>query len=295
MEGEFVLYGAIEAGGTKFVCAVGDRNFEVTQKVSFPTRTPEETMNKVYEFFNRYNLKSIGIGSFGPIDLIPESSTYGYIKNTPKDRWKNFDFLGSLKAKYDIPIGWSTDVNIAALGEAIKGAGKGLDNILYLTVGTGIGGGAIIKGNILEGVGHPEMGHIMIKPHPDDKFEGLCPFHSNCLEGMASGPTIEARLGKKGKEICNTNVVWVYLADYIAQALFNYTLILSPNKIILGGGVMKNMYLVEQIKNKLKEKLDDYITIPPINQYITTPNQGDDCGIIGGFILADRVLKKVCR
>ena len=284
------MYGAIEAGGTKFVCAVGNRDFEVVQRVSFPTTTPEETMASVFQFFDQYELEAIGIGSFGPIDIRIDSPTYGYIMNTPKPTWGQFDFLGAVKRRYNIPVGWNTDVNIAALGEATKGAGIGLDSVLYLTVGTGIGGGAIVNGRMLEGFGHPEMGHIKVQRHPSDSFAGTCPYHHDCLEGMAAGPSIEARLHKKGFEIEQDHEVWDYLAHYLAQALYDYSLILRPGVIVLGGGVMKSPVLLSKTKGKVVEFMADYVDMPPIDQYLVYPKLGDDVGIIGGFILAENMI-----
>lgn len=284
------MYGAIEAGGTKFVCAVGNDNDEVIDRVSFPTTTPEETLAKVFDFFDRFELQAIGIGSFGPIDVDMQSQTYGYIQNTPKLAWANYDLLGEVKRKYDIPVGWTTDVNIAALSEATKGAGKGLKSVLYLTVGTGIGGGAIVNGHILEGFGHPEMGHIKVQRHPMDHYEGNCPFHHDCLEGMAAGPSIDARLNKKGHEIDQDHEVWDYLAHYLAQALLNYSMILRPEVIVLGGGVMKSPVLLSKIKELFVEQIAHYIDIPPVDQYLIHPMLGDEVGIIGGFILAKQAI-----
>lgn len=281
------MYGSIEAGGTKFVCAIGNEDFEVQERVAFPTTTPSETLKHVFDFFDRFDLKAIGIGSFGPIDIARDSKTYGYIKSTPKQLWQDFNFLGAMKKRYSIPIGWSTDVNVAALSEATIGAGKGLNSVLYLTVGTGIGGGAIMNGRILEGFSHPEMGHIKVQPHRMDAFTGNCPFHGNCLEGMASGPSIEARLKKKGSEIDRNHEVWDFVADYLAQSLHTYTLMLRPTIIILGGGVMKSPGLLAKTKTRLVDSIKDYIEIPPIEQYLCTPKLGDNAGVIGGFILAE--------
>lgn len=289
------MYGAIEAGGTKFVCAIGNDDLEVVEKVSFPTTTPDDTLMKTFDFFDRFDLKAIGVGSFGPIDLNPKSSTYGYIKNTPKLAWENFNLLGEIRKRYNVPAGWTTDVNIAALGEANKGAGCGLNNVLYLTVGTGIGGGAIVKGEILEGFSHPEMGHIQVRRHPLDHFAGLCPYHGDCLEGMASGPTIEARLRKKGDEIGQDNEVWDFLADYLAQAVFNYSMTLRPEIVILGGGVMKSPVLLSKIKKRLPEFIASYVEIPQVDHYLVHPKLGDDAGIVGGFVLAEKVLEEKRR
>jgi fructokinase len=290
LEGVVTLYGAIEAGGTKFVCAIGNEQLKVVERVSFPTTTPEETLKQVFAFFDQFALKAIGIGSFGPIDLNPASNTYGYIKNTPKPLWKDFPFLGEVKNRYHIPVGWTTDVNAAALSEATIGAGKGLRSVLYLTVGTGIGGGAIVAGKILEGFSHPEMGHIMVQRHPMDHFEGICPFHRNCLEGMASGPSIEARVNRKGNELDPGHEIWDFLADYLAQALSAYTLMLRPEILILGGGVMKSPNLLLKTKSLLQELIHDYVEIPPMDRYVTSPKLGDDAGIMGGFILAKQEL-----
>ena len=241
-------YGAIEAGGTKFVCAVSNEKLEILERISLPTTTPDETMKNVFEFFDKYDLDAIGVGSFGPIDVNKKSKTYGYITTTPKLAWANYNFVGALKDRYNIPIGWTTDVNAAALGELKKGAAVGLQSCIYLTVGTGIGGGAMINGQFLEGYGHPEMGHILIRMHPNDQFKGICPYHKNCLEGVASGPAIEDRWGKKAYELVDNEEVWKIEAFYLAQALMTYTLTINPERIVLGGGVMKQRQLFHYIR-----------------------------------------------
>lgn len=284
------LLGAIEAGGTKFVCAVSDDQLTIQERVTIPTTTPEETMKQVFAFFDRFEVAAIGVGSFGPIDINTESPTYGYITTTPKTAWENFDFLGSLKTRYDVPMGWTTDVNAAALGELEKGAAKENHSCVYLTVGTGIGGGAVVNGQPLEGFGHPEMGHLLVRTHPDDSFEGLCPYHGNCLEGLASGPAIEKRYGKKGHELGDREDVWEIEADYLAQALVSYALVLSPEKFILGGGVMKQQQLFPMIREKFTEKMAGYVAVPEMDSYIVPPGLGDDAGITGSLILAQREL-----
>lgn len=284
------MYGAIEAGGTKFVCAVGNDRFEVIEKVTFPTTTPDETFRQVFGFFDRFRLEAIGIGSFGPIDVNRKSATYGYILNTPKKAWINTDFVGRIKEKYAVPIGWTTDVNMAALAEAEKGAGVGLDSVLYLTVGTGIGGGAVVRGRMLEGYSHPEMGHVLVRRHPEDSFAGLCPSHGDCLEGLAAGPTIEARLGRKGSELDPNHPVWDFVAYYLSQALHIYTMTLRPDVMVLGGGVMKVPGLLDKIKTGLAELLAGYVDIPPIDRYVVKPGLGEDVGVVGGFLLAAKAL-----
>ncbi|MEG0159753.1 MAG: ROK family protein [Carnobacterium sp.] len=287
-----MMYGAIEAGGTKFVCAISDENFEIKERVSIPTTTPEETLSHVFEFFDQFKLDSIGIGSFGPIDVNKKSATYGYVTTTPKVAWTNFDFLGAVKKRYEIPVGWTTDVNAAALGELKKGAAIGLDSCVYLTVGTGIGGGAVVNGKLLAGYGHPEMGHMLVRLHPDESYDGFCPYHGNCLEGIAAGPAIEGRYGVKGHELADKIEVWQMEAYYLAQALMNYTLILSPERIVLGGGVMKQNQLYTLVREEFKKLMAGYVAVPPLEEYIVAPDLGDNAGVTGCLLLAADELTK---
>ncbi|WP_159459186.1 ROK family protein [Helcococcus massiliensis] len=287
------MYGAIEAGGTKFVLAVADEKLNILDKKVIATRDSESTMRDVFNFFDSYkNLRSIGIGSFGPIDVVKSSKTYGYITSTPKKGWRNFNFLGSMKDRYQIPIAFTTDVNAACLGENILGSGMGLSSCLYLTVGTGVGGGAIVNGEFVEGFGHPEMGHILIKKDPVDDFEGVCPYHGSCLEGLVSGPSLQARYGLSGKDIEKDHEIWNILGSYLAQALVNYTLILRPEIIILGGGVMKQNQLFESIKYNFEKMINNYVTYPDIDKYIVRPELEDNAGIMGALLLAEREYKK---
>ncbi|AOT70624.1 ROK family protein [Geosporobacter ferrireducens] len=285
------MLAAVEAGGTKFVCAVGDDDFKILDKISFSTTYPEETLQRIFDFFDTCgNLKAIGIGSFGPIDINKDSKTYGYITSTPKTNWRNFNFLGAMKRHYDIPIGWTTDVNAACLGEYEVGSASDNSSCLYLTVGTGIGGGAILNGKIVEGFGHTEMGHIIIRNHPEDDFEGVCPFHKNCLEGLAAGPSIEKRYGIKAQNLDADHKVWRMIAYYLAQALMNYTLILRPEKIILGGGVMNQARMIDLVREEFSLLLANYVETPDLDSYIVTPSLGDHAAIVGGLILAQRIL-----
>jgi fructokinase len=281
-----MLYGAIEAGGTKFVCAVGNENGEIVERVTIPTLTPDETMPQVIDFFRQYELKAIGIGSFGPVDLNIQSPTYGSITTTPKLAWRNYPLLKVIKDAFSVPVGFQTDVNAAALGELHFGAAKGLDSCLYLTVGTGIGGGAVVNGKVVQGLSHPEMGHIYIRRHPNDPYEGKCPFHRDCLEGLAAGPAIEERWGKKGQELEGQKEVWEIEAYYLAQALAQYILILSPQKIILGGGVMKQTQLFPLIRQNVQELINGYVELEDLESYIVPPGLGDNAGITGALVLA---------
>lgn len=285
-----MYYGAIEAGGTKFVCAVSNESFDIIDRISIPTTLPNETIEKVFQFFDKYSLISIGIGSFGPIDVNKNSNTYGFITTTPKKGWAQFDLVGAFEKRYEIPVAFTTDVNAAAYGEYKKGSAKGVVSCLYLTIGTGIGGGAIINGKIVEGFSHPEMGHVLIRKHEEDSYEGNCPFHKTCLEGLAAGPAIEGRYNKKGHELEREDHVWKLEAHYIAQALISYTLILRPEKIILGGGVMKQRQLFPLIRTEFKRLLNDYVQTPNLDEYIVSPMLEDNAGITGCLLLAKEVM-----
>ena len=283
------IMAAVEAGGTKFNCGLGDENGNIIDQVSIPTTTPEETMKKVIEYFKDKKFDVMGVGSFGPIDPIKGSKTYGHITKTPKAYWSDYNLIGELKKHFDVPMEFDTDVNGAALAEAWWGAGKGFKNVMYITVGTGIGAGATVDGKMLQGLTHPEMGHISVKRHPEDTFEGTCSFHGDCLEGMAAGPAIEKRWGTKGIELAEDNRVWEMEAYYLSQALVNYILILSPEKIIMGGGVMKQKQLFPLIHKNVKEMLNGYVDkkeiLEDIENYIIYPGLGDYAGFIGSFAL----------
>jgi fructokinase len=290
MGGNTMFFGAIEAGGTKFVCGIGTKSGELIERVSFPTELPHETMKNVISFFKGKEIEAIGIGCFGPIDLNKDSKTYGYITSTPKTAWKNFNLVGEIKKNFDIPVYFDTDVNAAAFGEYVWGAGKNLKSSIYLTVGTGIGGGAVVEGKLVHGMLHPEMGHIFVNRHPRDKFVGNCPFHGgNCLEGMASGPALERRWGMKGVDIPDDHPAWEMEGYYIAHALVNYILVLSPEKIMLGGGVMREKHLFPIIRKKVVQLLNGYIQtesiLKNIDEYIVPPALGEDAGILGALAL----------
>lgn len=281
------LLGAIEAGGTKFVCAVSDLDLNIIDRISIPTTVPEETMAAVREFFQQYEeIASFGIGSFGPIDVNESSPTYGYITSTPKPSWGNYDFVGFMKEAFDKPIYWTTDVNAAAYGEYQLGASQGTQSSIYLTVGTGVGGGAVIHGEVYNGFSHPEMGHILLKRHPEDHFEGSCPYHNDCLEGLASGTAIGNRAGIKANELDANDPSWEYASYYLAQALMNYSLVLAPERIIIGGGAMKQERMLGLIQQQLAELLNGYLNLPKMEDYVQLPQLGDNAGITGCLLLA---------
>ncbi|MDO7907383.1 ROK family protein [Paenibacillus sp. JX-17] len=289
------ILGAIEAGGTKFVCGTGDEQGNVHDRISFPTTTPQETMEQVIKYFSDKKVEALGVGSFGPIDPIVGSDTYGYITSTPKPHWAQYNLIGKLKEHFDVPTTFDTDVNGAALGEYTWGAAQGLDSCLYITVGTGVGAGAVVGGRLLHGLSHPEMGHILVRRHQDDHFAGFCPYHGDCLEGLAAGPAIHQRWNKAGAELGPDHPAWEMEAHYLAQALMSYVLILSPQKIVMGGGVMKQSQLFPLIRTKLQQQLNGYVQhrslLGDIQEYIVPPALGDNAGLSGALALANLALK----
>lgn len=288
-------WGGIEGGGTKFVCAIGDDTGTILERTQFPTTSPEETLGRTISFFKEqqahYDLKAIGIGTFGPVDLHPASPTFGYITTTPKPGWRHVDVVGAVRQVADLPIGFDTDVNGAALAEVRWGAGQGLDTLIYLTVGTGIGGGVYRDGALQHGLVHPEIGHLFIPQHPEDLFEGNCPFHNNnCLEGLASGPAIQKRWRIPGQELKFDHPAWHLEAYYLALACINLIVTYSPERIILGGGIMHQEQLFPLIHKNVDALLNGYIKHPAIleglDTYIQPPGLGDDSGVCGAIALA---------
>lgn len=284
-----MLIGAIEAGGTKFVCGIGDEKGEILDRLSFPTEHPDKTLPQVIQYFQDKQVEAIGVGSFGPIDINPESPTYGYVTTTPKPGWENYDMLGTLRRAFPVPSGWDTDVNAAAYGEVKWGAAQGLSSCLYYTIGTGVGVGVYSEGKIIHGLVHPEGGHVLTRHHPEDKFAGVCPYHGDCLEGMAAGPAIEARWGKKGYELPPDHIAWEMEAFYIAQSITNAILLLSPHKIILGGGVMQQLQLLPLIRQAVLRNLNGYVSssaiLEHIDEYIVSPGLGQQAGLCGALAL----------
>jgi fructokinase len=279
--------GAVEAGGAKFVCAIGTGPQDLV-RATIPTTTPAETLGSVVQFFhNQRPIAALGVGSFGPVDLDPRSPTFGYITSPPKPGWSGVDICGVLRRALGVPVAFDTDVNAAALAEARWGAARGLDNILYITVGTGIGGGALVDGSPLHGLIHPEMGHILIPQNrDDDPFPGSCPFHRNCFEGLASGLAMELRWGVKAERLEPDHPAWRLEAGYLALGLANLVCVLSPRRIVAGGGVMHNLDLFPLVRAQLRELLNGYVQAPEI----VPPLLGDDAGVLGGIALAERLI-----
>lgn len=289
-----MLIGSVEAGGTKFVCAVGNEDYRVKDQIQFPTTTPEETLKRIVDYFKQYPIEAIGVASFGPIEIKQNSSKYGYITTTPKSHWKDTDFVGYLKKYLSVPISWTTDVNGSAYGEYEMSllANEQINSLVYYTIGTGVGGGAVINGDFVGSEGHPEMGHVLLKHHPDDSdFKGVCPYHGDCLEGLVSGPTFEARVGKKGQDVPLSEPVWDIMAYYIAQAALQATLLFRPNKIIFGGGVISERVLYK-VRNEFSKMINGYLPLPDLDKYIVMPEVKDNgSATLGNLALAVKLLQ----
>jgi len=290
------LYAAVEAGGTKFVCLLGGGPDDVRAEARFATTSPEATLRQVLGFFREASARhgapaAAGVASFGPVDLHPSSPTYGFITSTPKPLWARTDMVGPLRQALGVPVGFDTDVNAAALGEACWGAARGLDTFVYLTVGTGIGGGGMANGAPMRGLVHPEMGHVRI-PHDRgaDPFAGACPFHGDCLEGMASGPAMEARWGARAETLPDGHPAWTLEAHYLALALAGFICTLSPQRIVIGGGVMERRSLLPMVRREVRALLADYIEAPELttglDEYIVPPALGGRAGVLGALALA---------
>lgn len=284
-----MLYGALEAGGTKMVCALGDENGTILAQTSIPTTTPEETLSAIIDWFRDKEIASLGVACFGPVDLRRNSPTYGYITTTPKPGWANVDIVGILKRALGVPVGFDTDVNGSLLGEVTYGQARGLTDAVYITIGTGVGAGILSGGHLVHGMLHPEFGHIPLTKHPEDHYEGHCPYHGTCFEGMAAGPAIEARWGQKAITLKDDPNVWDIEAHYIAEACTTLIMTLSPQIIILGGGVMHQEQLFPLIREKVRTMVNGYIRtdeLADLDHYIVPASLHDDQGIMGAIKLA---------
>jgi fructokinase len=277
-----VTYGGIEAGGTKWVCALGTGPDDLRELATIPTTTPDETIGRAVEFFSRNGAPAaLGLGSFGPVDL-----RRGLITTTPKPGWADTDIVGALGTALGVQVAFDTDVNAAALGEQRWGAAVGLDTFCYVTVGTGIGGGAMVGEQLVHGLTHPEFGHMRI-PHDraTDPFDGVCPFHGDCFEGLASGGAMRARWGRPSEEIDDPRA-WELEAEYLALGFVNVVATLSPQLIVLGGGVPKQPNLIPLVRERMDDLLAGYVAAPEV----VPPALGDRAGVLGAIELARRAL-----
>jgi fructokinase len=299
------LYGGVEGGGTKFVCVVGRGPDDIAAETRIPTTTPEATLAQTVDFFRaesaaRGPLAAIGVGSFGPVDLREGSATWGFITTTPKAGWAQTDVAGRLARELGVPVAFDTDVNAAAVGEARWGAAQGLDTFVYLTVGTGIGGGGLVGGQPMHGLVHPEMGHMLLPRDPSiDPFAGVCPYHAGCLEGLASGPALLARWGQPAETLPADHPAWRLEAHYLALAVANLVCTLSPQRVVLGGGVMEQAHLFPLIRHEVVSLLNGYIRaqeiLGAIDAYIVPPGLGNRAGRLGAIAMAERLAEQGSR
>ena len=288
--------GALEAGGTKMVLAVYDLDMNELDRITLPTEAPEITVPAMKAFFDGHNIDALGVGSFGPLDPNPASPTYGYITSTPKLKWRNYPLLPELLKGRDIPAAIDTDVNAAVIAEMELGAAKGCENAVYMTIGTGIGGGVAVHGKTVHGLLHPEAGHIPLRPHPEDPNpRGVCPYHESCLEGLAAGPAIGARVGGDAGLLPDDHPTFRIEAWYLAQMCMNLTLTLSPEKIILGGGVMNRDCLFPMVRQMTLDLLGGYVQVDRVlnhmDEYIVPPQLYPLSGLVGSFLLGKRALE----
>lgn len=289
------LFGAVEAGGTKIVVAVGRAGEEPRVLERIPTTDPGETLDRIIGFFRArasegFPVRALGVGCFGPVDLDPASPRWGFITSTPKLRWQGTDVAGTLGRALGVPVGFDTDVNAAVWAEYRLGAAEGRDPAVYLTVGTGIGGGAVVNGRVLHGAGHPEMGHMLMSRRGDDVFQGSCPFHGSCWEGLASGPAVEARWGRRGQELPPDHPAWDLEAWYLAQGIVSLQMVLSPRAVILGGGVSEVPGLIGRVRSAAASLCAGYLDRPrtPAEWEETIRAPGLDIpGLTGAFLLAE--------
>lgn len=286
------LFGGVETGGTWCVCALGTGPDDVVAHERFATGTPAETLERIIAFFAAgVTPAAIGIGSFGPVDVDPESPTWGHVTTTPKPGWAHTPVAPVIAGALGVPVSFDTDVSAAAIGEQRWGAARDVASVCYLTVGTGVGAGLIANGRPLHGLVHPEVGHLRI-PHDRDRdpFEGVCPFHGDCWEGLACGPALAARWGTDGSELPDEHPAWQLEADYLALGILSIVMVASPHRVILGGGVMQRPSLLGLVQERLRDLVAGYLEPPmlgeQIDRYVVSPELADDAGVLGAIALA---------
>lgn len=288
------MLGALEAGGTKMALAAADDEMHIVDRITVPTLTPADTVPVLIDWLKQRHIEALGVGSFGPLDLNPQSPTYGFITQTPKLAWRDYPLMPTLLNALHVPGMIDTDVNAAALCEAEAGAAKGLKSCVYVTIGTGIGAGVYCEGNLVHGLMHPEWGHMPLRPHPDDPMpRGVCPYHESCLEGLASGPAMEKRWGVSARDLPDGHPGWRIEAHYLAQLCVTALMTVSPEKILLGGGVMHRQSLFPLIQKETERLLNGYLPCAKdLDALICPPGRWPDSGLIGSLLLARRALNK---
>lgn len=287
------LFGGVETGGTWCVCALGRGPGEIEAEQQFPTADPDSTLSQIVEFFRGHpRPRAVGIGSFGPVDLNPSSPTWGHVTTTPKPGWQHVSVAGAIRDELGVPVAFDTDVGAAALAEHRWGAGRDVNGLCYLTVGTGIGAGFLIEGRLWHGLIHPEPGHMRV-PHDRerDPFAGSCPMHGDCWEGLATGGAIAARWGTSPAELPGDHPAWALEAEYLALGIVNLIFAVSPERVVVGGGVLEQPGLMNMIRRRLPELIGGYLDTPElggsaIDRYLVAPSLGDRAGVLGAIALA---------
>ena len=294
------MFGGLEAGGTKFVCVIGTGPDDILETARIEVAGPGETLEAALGFFQRAvasgsRLHALGIGSFGPVELRPAHPRYGSITTTPKPGWSGTDMVGPFAAALGIPVGFDTDVDAAALGEGRWGAARGLDSFVYLTLGTGVGGGAVVDGRVVHGLGHPEMGHVAVPRHPADGFAGICPFHGDCFEGMASGPAVAARFGRRAEHLAGAEQAAAadLVGFYLAAGVRSIVYAVAPERVVVGGGLSTLPGVITAARVELRRQLNDYPGLPEHGDegFLVPAGLGGMAGPAGTLILAEQALR----
>jgi fructokinase len=290
------LLAGVELGGTKCVCILGTGPDDVRALERLDTGEREQTLQQIEAVLDRWKQqhgapRALGIASFGPVNLLPDSPTYGFITSTSKIGWRDTNVARRLARHTAVPVGFDTDVNGAALAEGRWGAGRGFNDFAYVTVGTGVGVGSIVRGRSVYGMNHTELGHIRVVRKKGDEFAGVCPYHGDCIEGLASGPAIEARARKAAALLAEDDPTWEFVAHGLAQLLHTMVLTTAPRRIMLGGGVMANQpHLFARIRHELKKSLAGYVEAPEVGEglakFIVPPGLGTLSGPLGALALA---------
>jgi fructokinase len=295
LDNESTLFGGIEAGGTKFNCVIANAQGEILAQRVIPTTTPDQTLPACLAFYKEHQaslgpLDALGIGSFGPVELDKDSPAFGSIKKTPKSGWSNTPIVSFFKDALGIPIGFDTDVNAAALGEYTRGVAQDCDCFVYVTVGTGIGAGVLLNGQPLQGIAHPEIGHMLITRHPlDTPNTSSCPFHACCVEGLASGSSLNLRFPEGVQALPEDHVIWEVESHYLALLCANLTQAFAPKKIVLGGGVMQQQHLLPKIRAEFLRLVNGYAherVITHVNDYVISASSSGLAGVNGALALA---------
>lgn len=295
------LLAGVELGGTKCVCILGTGPDDIRAQERLATTDPASTLSRIESILDGWRAQhgafsALGVASFGPLDLKPGSPTHGFIMATTKPVWAHTDVAGRLARKLRVPVEVDTDTNGAALAEGQWGAAQGLKNFAYITVGTGVGVGLIVNGGTVFGCNHTELGHLRVARPAGDDWPGACTFHGACVEGLASGPAIEARVGMSADRIPADHAVWGSVAYALGQLLHGLVLSTAPERILIGGGVMSSQaHLFPRVRQELQRSLNGYVEVDEVmkglDRYVVPPGLGTQAGPLGALALAANAVR----